>query len=80
MKFNTDKCWLLNVNQQGQHRKFYLQDLELTSVEEEKDIGVSVDTNLTFRSHADEKTMKANRITGIIRLIFKHLYNSTIYY
>ena len=60
----------------------------LTQVEEEKDLGLIVDSSLNFRKHMSEKISKANSILFLIKHIFKHLdeemfsllYKSLVHY
>ena len=39
----------------------------LNQVNSEKDIGVIIDSNLTFREHVTEKGNKPNRVMKVIR-------------
>ena len=39
----------------------------------EKDIGVIIDSKLTFENHINEKVNKANSIMGVIRRTFEFL-------
>ncbi len=41
--------------------------------EEEKDIGVTIDSKLEFNRHINEKVNKANRIMAVIRRAFSSL-------
>ena len=43
----------------------------------EKDIGVIIDSNLTFREHMTEKVNKANRVMGVMRRTYTYLDEST---
>ena len=49
--------------------------LTLAESEVEKDLGVIVDSRLSFKQHVAQCTTKANRIVGIIRRTFSHLTN-----
>lgn len=49
----------------------------LERVQEEKDIGVIIDENLTFEKHICEKVKKANSTFAMIRRIFQHLDENT---
>ena len=50
----------------------------LDRVEEETDLGVTVDHQLKFSKHVDIKISKANKILGLIRHTFKHLNAQTL--
>lgn len=49
----------------------------LTTTKAEKDLGVVVDNQLTFKDHVSQATSKANRILGVIRRSFDHLTEHT---
>ena len=49
----------------------------LASSTAEKDLGVIVDSQLTFKDHIAQATTKANRVLGVIRRSFDHLTEST---
>ena len=54
-----------------------LRNTTLEHVEKEKDIGVNIDSKLTFEYHMNEKINKANSIMGIIRRTFTCLDKET---
>ena len=51
----------------------------LNQVNSEKDIGVIIESNLTFREHMTEKVNKANRVMGVIRRTYTYLNESTFF-
>ena len=46
---------------------------EMTKIEEIKDIGVIMDSNLNFEKHVNAKIVTANKILGIIRRTYMFL-------
>ena len=54
-------------------QKYKLLGNEIERVSEEKDIGVTIDDELTFEKHAKEKIKKANSSFAAIRRSFKYL-------
>ena len=46
---------------------------KLQQVQEEKDLGITVDDHLTFRKHMSNKISKANSMIFLIKNTFKHL-------
>ena len=79
LTFHPDKCKYMTVgnNDSGQER-YYLTTREgnrhhLQKVEQEKDIGVIIDSKLTFEAHINEKVNKANKMAGVIRRAFQFL-------
>ena len=89
LRFNTDKCHVLTIgkfeNIAHTHR-YTLYGDELDHVFEEKDLGVTIDMELTFEEHVATKVKKANSIMGLIRRsfsfldgdLFKKLYTSFV--
>ena len=47
-------------------------EIMLDVVDQEKDLGVTIDKELAFRQHADLIVSKANRIMGLIRRSFTY--------
>ena len=76
LRFNPDKCHVLTLgkfeNTRYTHR-YKLDHHELEHVFKEKDLGVTIDSNLTFDEHISEKIKKANAIVGLIRRTFSFL-------
>ena len=76
LRFNPNKCYVLTFgkfeNIRHTHR-YQIYDKELEHVFEEKDIGVTFDSELTFEEHLSLKIKKANAIMGIIRRSFSFL-------
>ena len=57
---------------------YFLQFHTLDAVEEEVDLGVTVDSKLKFSKHIDLKISKANKLLGLIRHTFKFLSAETL--
>ena len=76
LRFNSDKCHVLTLgkfeNIRYTHR-YKLNQHELEHVFEEKDLGVIIDSDLTFNEHISTKIKKANAIVGLIRRTFSFL-------
>ncbi|KAK3101807.1 hypothetical protein FSP39_006504 [Pinctada imbricata] len=47
--------------------------MELETVETEKDVGVTIDSSLSFEKRISTQVNKANQMVGLIRRSFKHL-------
>ena len=75
--FNVDKCKVMHMGRNNQHITYDMPgngervDLKVTSAE--KDLGVVIDEDMSFQSHVETKTAKANQILGVIRRTFKYL-------
>ena len=76
LKFHSDKCHLLSLgkleNIKYCHR-YQVNGQEIEHTFEEKDLGVIMDSELTFAEHITEKVNKANSLVGIIRRSFSNL-------
>ena len=76
LKFHPDKCHVLSLgkmeNTMYTHR-YHICGQEMEHVFDEKDLGVTFDSDLSFREHIANKINKANAITGLIRRSFTFL-------
>lgn len=76
--FHPDKCKVLELGKKNRTSYDYkMGDIPLEHVNSEKDLGITIDSELKFRQHIDIKTKKANQIMGIIRRTFDYLDNVT---
>ena len=71
--FNEDKCVhmiMLIGGSNRETRSYELYDKQLESVREEKDLGVIIDSKLSFDSHIFAKVKKANSIIAVFKTTF----------
>ena len=81
LQFHPDKCKVLSVQGRGQKSEDvnYMMNLydggstTLENVENEKDIGVTIDERLNFEKHIQLQINKANQISGLIRRSFMYM-------
>ena len=90
MRFHSTKCHHIQIGKHNTGTKYTMQDgndtFEPETVETEKDLGVTIDCNLSFRDHINLKVNLANRNLGIILRTFTlldeetflHLYKSLV--
>ena len=90
MLFNIIKCHHLHIGKHDRGIKYTMasnnQETELEKVDSEKDLGVIIDQNLSFRDHINSKVNIANRnlgisfrtLTFIDEEIFLNLYKSIV--
>ena len=76
LRFHPDKCHVLSLgkieNTKHTHR-YRICEQEMEHVFEEKDLGVTFDSDMSFSEHIANKVNKANSITGLIRRSFTFL-------
>ncbi|KAL8625775.1 hypothetical protein ACOMHN_012367 [Nucella lapillus] len=84
LNFHPEKCCVLKLGHSETDQTYYMKDKNpnndkhvLTTSKAEKDLGVVVDSQLTFKDHISQATAKANRILGVIRRSFDHLTEHT---
>ena len=73
LNFNASKCKVMHFGHNNPNFNYRMDGSMLENVNEEKDLGVTVDTGLTFDSHINQKVNKANKILGLIRRSFSYL-------
>ena len=72
LKFNKEKCKVLHIGKNNPNYTYKMDDYLLGNTAAEKDLGVTVDTNLTFEEHINETVKKANRLVGMISHFISH--------
>ena len=76
MEFNRDKCHVLTLgkfeNIKHTHR-YMLGEDEIEHVFMEKDLGITIDSELTYEEHISNKIRVANGIVGLMRRSFSYL-------
>ena len=76
LRFNYDKCHILTLGKlHNIHhaQRYVMSGNELEHVFDEKDLGVTIDGELTFEEHIARKIRIANGIVGQIRRSFSYL-------
>ena len=76
LKFHPDKCKHMKITRNKKEENnpsFDLHNKKIQKVEEEKDIGVTIDSHLTFEKHISEKIAKADSMAYLIRRTFDYL-------
>lgn len=86
MQFNVSKCKILHTGRSNPKHTYTMNNIPLTVVEEEKDIGVIVHNSLKPSRQCSEAARKANAVLGQIsrsfhyrdRNVFLKLYKSHV--
>ena len=79
LKFHPNKCKVLRIKGSNNlNRDYYLngQNNDIVTLEKitaEKDLGVTIDDKLDFRTHIQNSINKANSILGLIRRSFTYI-------
>lgn len=74
LKFHPNKCKVLSIKASKERYNFMDRQngerFQLENITQEKDIGVTIDGDLNFKSHLYNIVNKANSIVGLIRSSF----------
>ena len=78
LEFHPQKCKILRIGKKNPSFDYCMTDsdgneIKLDVVDQEKDLGVTIDKELTFRQHADLIVSMANQIMGLIRRSFTYI-------
>ncbi|XP_070555062.1 uncharacterized protein [Ptychodera flava] len=72
MSFNVDKCKVMHVGSTNPQYNYTMNNIALTPVEEEKDLGVLIHNSMKTSKHCAEAVKKANRALGFIKRNIKY--------
>jgi len=78
LPFNVTKCKALHIGSCNPCRRYKMNGKQLTHINEEKDLGVIVDSDLKFHKQTAASVKKANRSLGLIKKSFALLNRSTL--
>ena len=78
LPFNTSKCKSLHLGRSNLKQRYAVNGIALQQVSEERDLGVTIDEVLKFRTQAAEAVKKANRVLGAIRRSFVNIDSWTL--
>ena len=80
LKFHPDKCKVMRLGKKAnkeQVEQYKMGTQELNFSDMEKDLGVHIDSNLSFESHINTAVNKANRTMAIVRKTFDYMDDTT---
>lgn len=72
LKFNNSKCKHVHLGPNSIHR-YTMSNTVIEKSEEEKDLGIIIDSKLQFQQHINAQVKKANQKVGIINRTFKYM-------
>jgi len=64
--FNSKKCKVLHIGKKNSQHEYIMDGNVLESIQSEKDLGVYVDSELSFEEHVHQTAKKGNRIAGML--------------
>ena len=70
MLFNVDKCNVMHFGYNNTEAKYKMDNMELESVDEERDLGVIIQNNLKFDKQCMKAANAANQVLGMIKRSF----------
>ena len=73
MPFNASKCKLIHFGRNNPRCNYTIGGTAIAEVDQETDLGVTFDQTLTFSTHHDKSTKKANSRLGLIKRSFRQL-------
>ena len=76
LRFHPDKmaCMRITLKDQGTIHNYTLKDKFLSNSNEEKDLGIIIDSKLSFEKYMQTKINKADSAMGIIRRTMDYLH------
>ena len=78
LPFNEEKCKSMRIGKTSNTISYYMNEHELETIEEEKDLGIIIDNKLKFHTRTSAAIKKANRILGLIKRSFTELDEITL--
>ena len=78
MKFNVNKCAVLHFGFNNLHYQYFMDGNQLESKEEEKDLGIYINTSMNFSKHCAISVKKANQVIGLIKRNFQNFDSKII--
>ena len=75
LRFHPDKMASMRISlkKDVEHHTYHMSGKDLAKSEQETDLGVIIDSKLTFEAHIQGKINKANSIMGVIRRTMDYL-------
>ena len=78
LRFNSNKCKVMHLGRQNPRQNYTMGGTTLATTTSEKDLGVYVDTELTFEKHIETVVNQANRMLGLIRRSYTYLDSQSL--
>jgi hypothetical protein len=72
MEFNIAKCEIMHVGRGNPRYTYYMNGIELSTTEEEVDVGITVQSSLKPGKHCEKAANRANAILKLIQRNFHY--------
>ena len=72
MKFNVDKCKVLHIGKNNNRVRYVMNGQQLSAVSKEKDLGITISSDLKPGQHCSEVVKTANKLVGFIGRVFNN--------
>lgn len=66
MKFNVEKGKVLHIGSNNNHAQYLMNGQQLSAVNKEKDLGITISSNLKPSQHCSEVFKTANKLVGLL--------------
>ncbi len=66
MSFNVEKCKVIHIGDTYPRLKYHIRNQDLSTVKQEKDLGVIISDNLETSDQCTAASKKANKMSGFI--------------
>jgi len=74
LRFHVDKCKIMHIGgSRNPHATYTMESIHLQTTDEEKDLGVWIDSSLKPSNHVSHVVAKANQMLGLIRRTFTYM-------
>ena len=76
LRYNTSKCQTLRIgtkNMQSDRPTYKLNGVNLENIQEQRDLGVTIDSSLEFETHINKSSQRAYAAWGIARRTFEKM-------
>jgi len=73
LPFNKSKCKVMHYGKENRQAEYVIEGVKLGNVDEEKDLGVTFDTQLSFSANASKVVAAANSRLGLINRHFAQM-------
>src|SRR5215469_12287375 len=78
MNYNADKCKIIHFGSRNEGHNYFIEGSILQAANEEKDLGVTVDSTLKLSKQCAEAVKKANKMLGYIARNFEYKSKNVI--